>query len=304
MATTPGRVLLLSLAPESCLQEVAVQVVLAAPTAVALTESAETATATVGGGSTGEGVQTVRVTPALCLHVGLASGVLCRTAVDGLSGELADTHSHVLGTRPVTLCKVTVHDDGNSSSSSSSSSSGSGNSGVEALAALSSRAWLCYRARARFVATPLCGPALAAVAPFASEQCPAGFVGVHGRTLRVFTLGRLGDALSQTRHALPRTPRRLVHCAAPDTLAVLERDGTGPAAVSGLRVLDPATGATLCAVDYAPGEAAVSLTAGTLTATHGGSSGSSGSSSSSGSQLDCVVVGTALADGTHGRLYG
>ena len=229
----------------------------------------------------------MRVTPTLSLYVGLANGVLMRAAVDGLSGELGDAHSHFVGTRAVTLCPVPVRDASNSDETGAS---------AEGLAALSSRAWLCYAARGGRTATaPLSGPALTGVAGFASAQCAAGYVGVHGRTLRVFTLARLDAALSQTRHALPRTPRRLAHCAAPDTLAVLERDERG---ASGLRVLDAASTTTLCAVDYAPAEAALALATGPLRERGSGSGGGAASK-----EVECVVVGTALAGGTRGRIY-
>ena len=67
----------------------------------------------------------------LYLNIGLQNGVLLRTVLDGLTGELSDTRTRFVGTRPVRLERVSV-------------------AGESGLLALSSRTWLCYNWQSRY----------------------------------------------------------------------------------------------------------------------------------------------------------
>ena len=77
----------------------------------------------------------------LCLIAGLANGVLLRTEVDRVTGQLSDTRQRFLGTRPPKLCSAAVR-------------------GNRAMLALSSRPWLGYSDMGRYNLVPLSYEAL------------------------------------------------------------------------------------------------------------------------------------------------
>ena len=59
-----------------------------------------------------------------CL-TGLQNGVLLRTVLDQVTGDLSDTRTRYIGSRPVKLFRVTMQ-------------------GAEAVLAMSSRTWITY----------------------------------------------------------------------------------------------------------------------------------------------------------------
>lgn len=59
------------------------------------------------------------------LNIGLENGVLLRTLLDAVSGDLADTRTRYVGSRPVKLFRIKMQ-------------------GGEAVLAMSSRSWLSY----------------------------------------------------------------------------------------------------------------------------------------------------------------
>ena len=61
----------------------------------------------------------------LFLNVGLQNGVLLRTVLDQVTGDLSDTRSRYLGNQPVKLFKISIQNK-------------------EAVLAMSSRTWLSY----------------------------------------------------------------------------------------------------------------------------------------------------------------
>ena len=142
---------ILSLDPESTLENKSVQALTSAPSALAIMAMPDSSS----GGST------------LYLHIGLWSGVYLRTVLDEVTGELSDTRTRFLGPRPAKLFKVSVR-------------------GQAAVLALSSRAWLGYSdpQTKAFMLTPLDYPALAWSSNFSSEQCPEGMVGIENKNLR------------------------------------------------------------------------------------------------------------------------
>lgn len=127
----------------------------------------------------------------LTLAVGLATGLLLRTEVDPVTGALSDTRSRFLGTRAPRLFRVAL-------------------GGAPAMLALSSRPWLGYADQGRFALVPGSHAALDWAAPFASEQCPEGFVAVAGGQLRVLAVERLGQRFDQRAVRLRYTPRELL----------------------------------------------------------------------------------------------
>lgn len=105
--------------------------------------------------------------------VGLANGVMLRTEVDTVTGQLSDTRQRFLGTRPPKLCAVTVR-------------------GKRAMLALSSRPWLGYSDMGRYNLTPLSYEALddaaSAHQPLLIFPCP---VVHHLCAVNCVTRGRL-----------------------------------------------------------------------------------------------------------------
>lgn len=59
------------------------------------------------------------------LSLGLTNGVLLRTVLDQVTGDLSDTRTRYIGSRPVKLFRVTMQ-------------------GGEAVLAMSSRTWITY----------------------------------------------------------------------------------------------------------------------------------------------------------------
>lgn len=142
---------ILSLDPDSTLENKSVQALTSPPSALSITAMADSTT----GGST------------QYLHIGLYSGVYLRTIIDEITGDLSDTRTRFLGPKPAKLFRVSVK-------------------GQAAILALSSRSWLGYSdAQTKgFMLTPLDYVGLEWGSNFSSEQCLEGMVGVEGRNLR------------------------------------------------------------------------------------------------------------------------
>lgn len=129
----------------------------------------------------------------LYLNIGLNNGVLLRTVLDPVSGDLADTRTRYLGSRPVKLFRIKMQ-------------------GAEAVLAMSSRTWLSYYYQNRFHLTPLSYETLEYASGFSSEQCAEGIVAISTNTLRILALEKLGAVFNQITFPLEYTPRRmLVH---------------------------------------------------------------------------------------------
>lgn len=141
----------LSLDPDSTLENKSVQALTSAPSALSIMSMADS----ISGGST------------LYLHIGLYSGVYLRTVLDEITGELSDTRTRFLGLKPVKLFRVSVKSQ-------------------TAVLALSSRPWLGYTdiQTNGFMLTPLDYVPLQWAWNFSSEQCIEGMVGIQGQNLR------------------------------------------------------------------------------------------------------------------------
>jgi splicing factor 3B subunit 3 len=152
---------ILSLAPDSTLENKSVQALTSAPSALSIMAMADSSS----GGST------------LYLHIGLYSGVYLRTVLDEVTGELSDTRTRFLGPKPAKLFRVSVK-------------------GQTAVLALSSRPWLGYSdpLTKGFMLTPLNYVGLEWGWNFSSEQCTEGMVGIQGQNLRYVL--KPGDGLT------------------------------------------------------------------------------------------------------------
>jgi splicing factor 3B subunit 3 len=142
---------ILSLDPDSTLENKSVQALSSAPSALSIMAMTDS----VSGGTT------------LYLHIGLYSGVYLRTVLDEITGELSDTRTRFLGLKAVKLFRVKV-------------------AGQTAVLALSSRSWLGYSdpQTLGFMLTPLDYVPLQFAWTFSSEQCVEGIVGIQGQNLR------------------------------------------------------------------------------------------------------------------------
>lgn len=141
----------------------------------------------------------------LFLNAGLQNGVLFRTVVDMVTGQLSDTRSRFLGLRAPKLFSCMVR-------------------GRQAMLCLSSRPWLGYIHQGHFLLTPLSYETLEYAASFSSDQCAEGIVAVAKDQLRVFTIERLGETFNETAIPLRYTPRRFVFLPKRKHLAIIESD--------------------------------------------------------------------------------
>eukprot|EP00118_Oscarella_pearsei_P025484 m.308260 g.308260 ORF g.308260 m.308260 type:complete len:1220 (+) comp43647_c0_seq1:82-3741(+) len=141
----------------------------------------------------------------LFLNIGLQNGVLLRTVLDTVTGDLSDTRTRYLGSRPVKLFRVRMQSS-------------------EAMLALSSRTWLSYSYQSRFFLTPLSYDPLEFSSSFTSEQCPEGIVAIASNTLRILALEKLGVVFNQVAMPLQYTPRKFVIHPVNKSLIILETD--------------------------------------------------------------------------------
>ncbi|KAA8649703.1 hypothetical protein EYZ11_003350 [Aspergillus tanneri] len=194
---------ILSLDPDSTLENKSVQALTAAPSALEIISMADSSS----GGTT------------LYLHIGLYSGVYLRTVLDEVTGELSDTRTRFLGSKPVKLFQVSVK-------------------GQTAVLALSSRPWLGYSdiQTKGFMLTPLDYVPLEWGWNFSSEQCVEGMVGIQGQNLRIFSIEKLDNNMLQQSIPLSYTPRRFLKHPEQPLFYVVESDNN---------VLSPTTRATL-----------------------------------------------------------
>ncbi|XP_061998714.1 spliceosome-associated protein 130 A-like [Rosa rugosa] len=141
----------------------------------------------------------------LFLYAGLRTGILFRTVVDMVTGQLSDSHSRFLGLRAPKLFSINIR-------------------GKHAMLCLSSQPWLGYIHEGHFLLTPLSYETLEYAASFSSDQCAEGVVAVAGSSLRVFTIERLGETFNETVIPLRYTPRKFVVQVKRKLLVIIESD--------------------------------------------------------------------------------
>jgi splicing factor 3B subunit 3 len=164
-----------SLDPNNCLEQVSMQ---------GLSSPAESLVII-------EAIDTTTNTSSLFLNMGLANGVLIRTTIDTITGELSDTRQRFLGPKSVKLFPVTI----------------AGGAGVLCL---STRPWLSYTFQSATKLVPMSYEVLEYGSRFASEQSPEGIVAIAGNTLRILSMDKLHQLFNQVEIKLKYTPRRLL----------------------------------------------------------------------------------------------
>lgn len=152
-----------------------------------------------------ENAAAASTTSSLYLNIGLQNGALLRTVLDPVSGDLTDTRTRYLGSRPVKLFRIRMQDS-------------------EAVLAMSSRSWLSFYYQSRFYLTPLSYESLEYASGFSSEQCPEGIVAISTNTLRILALEKLGAVFNQISFPLEYTPRKFVVHPETNNLIIIETE--------------------------------------------------------------------------------
>ncbi|KAK6025790.1 hypothetical protein OSTOST_08303, partial [Ostertagia ostertagi] len=135
----------------------------------------------------------------------LQNGCLLRTTVDNVTGDMMDTRTRYLGTRPVRVFRVRSQNR-------------------DAVLCTSSRSWLLYHYQNRFHLTPLSYVTLESASSFSSEQCLEGIVAIAENTLRIMAVEKLGASFNHISYPLKFTPRRMIVHPTATTLMMIETD--------------------------------------------------------------------------------
>lgn len=188
---------IISLDPNDCLAPLSMQALPEPPESLCIVE--------MGGTEAKEETGETGTVGGLFLNIGLENGVLLRTVLDTVTGDLSDTRTRYLGLRPVKLFRIMMQ-------------------GSEAVLAMSSRSWLSYTYQNRFHLTPLSYETLEYASGFASEQCPEGIVAISTNTLRILALEKLGAVFNQVSYPLQYTPRKFVIHHESNNLIIVETD--------------------------------------------------------------------------------
>ncbi|KAL9708619.1 pre-mRNA-splicing factor rse1 [Leucoagaricus gongylophorus] len=168
---------IISLDPESTLETISLQALTAPPSAICIADMLD---ASIN-----------KSQPTMFVNIGLQNGVLLRTVLDPINGQLTDTRTRFLGTRSIKLLRVQVHQN-------------------PGILALSSRSWLNYTYQNFMHFTPLIYENLDYAWSFSAELSPEGLIGISGSVLRIFQVPRLGIKLKQDTIPLSYTPRKFI----------------------------------------------------------------------------------------------
>ncbi|OSD06959.1 hypothetical protein PYCCODRAFT_1474347 [Trametes coccinea BRFM310] len=182
---------IVSLDPESTLETISLQALTAPPSAICIADMLD---ASIN-----------KTQPTTFVNIGLQNGVLLRTILDPVNGNLTDTRTRFLGTRPIRLLRVNVQQN-------------------PAILALSSRPWLNYTYQNFMHFTPLIFENLDYAWSFSAELCTEGLIGISGSLLRIFQIPKLGTKLKQDSMPLTYTPRKFIPHPTNGLLYLIEGD--------------------------------------------------------------------------------
>ncbi|CAF0753350.1 unnamed protein product [Rotaria sordida] len=195
---------IISLDPQDCLNRLSMQALPAPAESLCIVEMKTTEGGVVVDTTSGR-EQQIGPTGTSFLNIGLQNGVLLRSVLDSVTGDMSDTRTRYIGSKEVKLFRILMQ-------------------GNEAVLAMSSRTWLSYTYQGRFHLTPLSYESLEHASGFASEQCPEGIVAIAGNTLRILTLEKLGAIFNQEIRKLKLTPRRFIIHPEMNWLYLIESD--------------------------------------------------------------------------------
>ncbi|KAF8070070.1 CPSF A subunit region-domain-containing protein [Lyophyllum atratum] len=168
---------IISLDPENTLETISLQALTAPPSSICIADMLD---ASIN-----------KSQPTMFVNIGLQNGVLLRTVLDPINGQLTDTRTRFLGTRPIRLIRVQIQRN-------------------PAILALSSRSWLNYTHQNLMHFTPLIFENFDYAWSFSAELSPEGLIGIAGSTLRIFQIPKLGTKLKQDSIPLSYTPRKFI----------------------------------------------------------------------------------------------
>ncbi|KAG9012521.1 pre-mRNA-splicing factor rse1 [Tulasnella sp. JGI-2019a] len=167
---------IVSLDPESTLETISLQALTAPPSAICIADMVD--------------ASIDKNHPTMFVNIGLQNGILLRTVLDPVNGQLTDTRTRFLGSRPIRLISLSLQ-------------------GSPSILALSSRTWLNYTHQNLLHFTPLISDPFDHAWSFSAELCPEGMIGISGSLLRIFQIPKLGTKLKQDSVPLSYTPRKM-----------------------------------------------------------------------------------------------
>lgn len=181
----------MSILTESPLEVHSIQAVSSVPVSIVVTEMPDPTSGT-----------TVTV-----VHLGLQSGLYLRAIIDEVTGELSQTRSRFLGTKPVRIFAAEVQ-------------------GIQCAILCTTKTWIAYThpLSGQYTVTPLDTVGLDAVAPFVSDNSHFGLCGCANKDLRFFGPEKLGQRLITEEVKLQYTPRNLARHPTEGIVYVIEAD--------------------------------------------------------------------------------
>ncbi|KAK7053156.1 pre-mRNA-splicing factor rse1 [Paramarasmius palmivorus] len=169
----------ISLDPESTLETISLQALTAPPSSICIASMLD---ASIN-----------KTQPTLFVNIGLQNGVLLRTVLDPINGQLTDTRTRQVSRKAHCLFSGSSRFVQN-----------------PAILALSSRSWLNYTHQNLMHFTPLIFENFDYAWSFSAELSPEGLIGITGSTLRIFQIPKLGTKLKQDSIPLSYTPRKFI----------------------------------------------------------------------------------------------
>ena len=142
---------------------------------------------------------------ALCMYIGCANGILVRSVLDKVTGEITDARTRFCGTLPCKLVATKA-------------------AGRTAVMVLSSRSWLAYFHQNRYHLSPFSSPPFVHATPLSTASCAEGIAAVSGSSLAVYSLESLGTTFNQQATDLKATPRGFAKHSYLPHLCVIESD--------------------------------------------------------------------------------
>lgn len=141
----------------------------------------------------------------LCLFVGMNNGLLLRSNIDQISGQVTDTRNKLIGTKPVRCSRYVAM-------------------GIPALLALSSRPWICYNYLGKYTISPISMDTLDYASLLNTENCTEGVIATSKNTLKIFIPDKYGDIFNQTKIPLQYSPRKMIINQKAMNLILMESD--------------------------------------------------------------------------------
>eukprot|EP00917_Polyrhabdina_sp_WS-2016_P013711 GHVP01030037.1.p1 GENE.GHVP01030037.1~~GHVP01030037.1.p1 ORF type:complete len:1239 (+),score=229.74 GHVP01030037.1:2261-5977(+) len=148
------------------------------------------------------GLDEGRKSTSTILNIGVENGVVSRSTMDPLTGQLSQQRGRFLGSKAVKITRVEIGPPGQRQ---------------PAFMCLCVKPWIGYTMNGQFHLSPLQYDQLDFATSFSSEACPEGFVATSGKNLRIFRCTQYGTPFSESIVPLECTPRRLTPLPPPVT---------------------------------------------------------------------------------------